>query len=270
MLDTTKKDNITSIDLLPIRVLLAESDLSEIARIRSNVDREFQNEIQITNSYHDLLARITKEQPQLLIVGRIDKSNYLEICRDCHKIREKLPIVLITRQKIIDDSFSPLAKTWGAIGVITNNSIELNQLFNSLERPTLPPPNNQPEFTSKPELELETIVTGQIILSCLGEIVAIGNNYFGPLAQGNYWRKAHDRIVDEFPFIVNWSADHFGKIACHESILEQELTTEEIYSLQIWVSIFIQECERIIIDFGKILNNSDLSPPAKNLLAKSS
>jgi hypothetical protein len=256
MYSTIELNNFKKPNLLPIRVLFAESDPSEIARIRSNIDPEFQSEIQIT-----------KEQPKLLVLGRIDKSNYFQICQDCHKIRANLPIVLITRQKIIDDSFRLLVKNWGAISVITNNSIELKELFHSLDRSTIQPPTTQTEGKAEPELE--TIFTGQVILSCLGEIAVIGNNYFGPLAQGNYWRKAHDRIVNEFPLIVNWSADHFGKIACRENILEQELTPEEIHSLQVWVSMFIQECERIIIDFGKILNNSDLSPSTKNFLAKS-
>jgi hypothetical protein len=107
------------------------------------------------------------------------------------------------------------------------------------------------------------------MLAALGEIVTITNNYFGPLAQGNYWRKSHTSIANDLPSLQNWSADHFSKISCNDIILEQELTNEDIQSLRIWVRIFIGECERIIVDFRVILNNSDLSSAAKDLLSES-
>jgi hypothetical protein len=112
----------------------------------------------------------------------------------------------------------------------------------------------------------QATISGRAMLVALEEIVETSNNYFGPLAQGNYWRKAHAQIVDEFPFITEWSADHFSKITCQDYILERGLTAENIHSLRVWVSLFIKECERIIIDFRAILTNSDLSPLAKDLL----
>lgn len=263
MFTNVETNNPIDPDLLPIQILLAESDLVEIARIRSNINREFQDGIQIVNNYDNLLARIATKKAQILILGRIDRPNYFEICQECHKIQENLPIVLISRQKIIDDCFRQLARGWGAIDSITNDPIELNRLFQKLDRSIVH------ELTNEPKPEPAPILTGQTVLIGLGEIATIGNNYFGPLAQGNYWRKAHARIVDRFPFISNWSADHFGKLSCNESILGVELTTEEIQSLRIWVQFFIEECERIIIGFGEILNNSDISPLAKDLLTKS-
>jgi hypothetical protein len=112
----------------------------------------------------------------------------------------------------------------------------------------------------------EKNISCRVMLAAIEEIVSVSNNYFGPLAQGNYWRKSHAQIIDEFPFITNWSADHFSKITCQESILERGLTVEDIHSLQVWVDLFIKECERIIVDFRSILNNSNLSLSAKNLL----
>lgn len=262
MFTNVEINNTIATDLPPIQILLAESDLVEIARIRSNINLEFQAGITIVNNYDNLLARIATKKTQILILGRIDRTNYFEICQDCHKIQENLPIVLISRQKIIDDCFRQLARGWGAIDSITNDPIELNRLFQSLDRSIVQ------ESSNESEPELEPIVNGQTILIALGEIATIGNNYFGPLAQGNYWRKAHDRIVDNFPFISNWSADHFGKISCNQSILVVELTAEEIQILRAWVHFFIEECERIIIGFGEIVNKSDISATAKDLLSK--
>lgn len=252
--------------LLPIRVLIAESTPSEVARIRSNIAPEFQSGIQIASSYDDLLAQIAKQQPQLLIMGRIDKSNYLEICQGCHQIREKLPIVLISRQEAIDVSFRQLARGWGAIDCITNNPADLARLLQRLEPAPLPQVSQPPAIAEITNL----VFTGQTTLVALGEIAALGSNYFGPLAQGNYWRKARDRAVDRYPFIQNWSADHFGKLGCHEDILDRELTAEELSSVKIWLNFFIEECERIIVDFRGILDSSELPLTAKKLLAKSS
>jgi CheY-like chemotaxis protein len=257
--------NMTDADLSPIQILLAESDPVEVDRIKSNIEREFSCEMKIAKSYDELLSQIAQEQPQLVILGRIDRSNYLDICKECHKIQAGVQIVLLSTQGIISDSFRQLAKTCGLTDVITKDPTKLNQLLRQLDRPTRQQSTKEPLKPIDRSLQ-EPKIPGKMMLIGLEEIVTISNNYFGPLAQGNYWRKAHARIVDEFPFVANWSADHFGKIGCNDSILDRELTAEDIQSLRIWVQMFIEECERIIVDFRSILNNSDLSPPAKDLL----
>jgi hypothetical protein len=256
----------------PLQILLAESDPSEIARIRSNIEREFQDGIKIASNYDELLVKIVEGQPQLLILGRIDKSNYFDICHECHKISESLQIVLISRQKVIDDSFRQLAKAWGVTDIITNDPFILNRLFQTLVKLTYQQPRDllsPAPILQQPSSErpVKPTFAGAMMLAGLREISTTSNNYFGTLAQGNYWRKSHTRLVDEFPFLLNWSADHFGKLGCNETILDRELTEEDIQSLRLWVRFFIEECERIIIDFGGILNNSDLSPAAKYLFA---
>ncbi len=262
MYTKTETNNATNLDPAPIRILLAESDPAEIAGIRSNIDLNFQGGIQIVNNYYDLMKKVAETAQQVLILGMIDNSNPLGICKECREIWEQLPIVLISKQSVVD-SFRELARTWGATDIITNDAVKLNQLLQSFVQTTPQQPDHQPQPRS------QSTISGEEILTGLREIAEIGSNYFGPLAQGNYWRKAHDHIVDEFPFVQNWSADHFGKIGCHDSMLVAELTDAEIYSLRIWVSTFIEECERIIVDFDVVLNNSDLSPLAKDLLAKS-
>jgi hypothetical protein len=251
--------NTISSGLSSTQILLAESDLLEVDRIRANIDREFQSRIKIVKNYSELLLGILKEQPQLVILGRIDKLNYFEVCQSCHKILAELPIVLISRQEIINYSFRQVVKGYGVTEIISKDFTQLNQLLQTLS--LLHQPSNE---TLKP------IVTGQMMLAGLEEIVNLSNNYFGPLAQGNYWRKAHARIVDECPFVLSWSADHFSKLNCNDNILERELTDEDIQSLRLWVRLFTEECERIIIDFRVILHNSDISQLAKDLLDKPS
>jgi hypothetical protein len=306
MLNQIENNNATSNNatesVLPIQILIAESDPAEIDRLRANIDREFRGGITIANSYEALLVQITQQRPHLVLLGRIDKFNYFEICQECRQVRAKLEIVLLSSQEIITDSFRQLVKTCGLTDVITKDPANLNQLLQKVGTSSRHQPTNDPldplelwelleplepleplkplelQQPLKP-LELQQpleplepqqpTIGARMMLAGLEEIVEISNNYFGPLAQGNYWRKAHARSVDEFPFIQNWSADHFSKLSCHESILERELTDKDIQSLRIWVQIFIEECERIIVDFGAILHDSALSPLAKDLLITS-
>jgi hypothetical protein len=256
----------TDADLPPIEILLAASDPLEVDRVRANIDREFQGAIKIASNYDDLLERIARSRPQLVLLGRIDKLNYVDICQECHKIQAHLPIVLLSTQDLISDSFRKLVKTCGLTDAVAKDSIKLNQLLQTIIHPTQPSIQSQSVAAASQPLPP---ISGKMMLAGLTEIVAISNNYFGPLAQGNYWRKAHARIVDEFPFIHNWSADHFSKLDCDESILERDLNEEEIQSLRVWVTLFIEECDRIIVDFRTILTSANLSLPAQIILAKS-
>ena len=257
----TQVNNIIDADLPSIQVVLAESNPFEVDRIKLNINQEFQSGIRVAKSYDDLIAMITVELPQLVLLGRIDRFNYFDICKDCHKIREKLPIFLISREESISDSFLKLAKTRGLTDIIEPDPVKLNLLFQTIGKPIYLPQ------IRKPSVELP--IVGQTMLAWLEEIIEISNNYFGPLAQGNYWRKSRAQIIDEFPLISNWSVDHFSKISCDQSILNQELTDEDIQSLQVWICMFIGECERIITDYRAILSNSNLSLTAKDLLIKS-
>ncbi|WP_373542219.1 hypothetical protein [Chamaesiphon sp.] len=286
--------NMTDADLQPIRVLLAESDPTESDRLKANVDRVFQSGIKIVKTYDQLVGSVTIERPHVVILGKIDRSSYSEIAHACHQILPDLPIVLLSSQGIIIDSFRQLVKTCGLTEVITRDSMDLDRLLQTIattvrsqsQTQRLGTPTAQPSrqhlvteplgkpltatIPPPPSALGQRAIAGHIMLAALAEIVKVSNNYFGPLAQGNYWRKAHTRIVNEFPFVANWSADHFSKIDCTESVLDRELTAEDIQSLRIWVGLFIEECERIIIDYRSILQNSDLSPPAQDLLTTTS
>jgi hypothetical protein len=254
-------NNIIDAELPSIQVVLAESNPVEVDRIRLNVDREFQAGIRVAHSYDDLIAQITAELPQLVLLGRIDRFNYFDICKDCHKVREKLPIFLISREEAISESFVKLAKTRGLTDIIEPDPAKLNLLFQTIGKPIY-----LEQFS---ELSFGLPIIGQTMLNWLEEIIAISNNYFGPLAQGNYWRKTQALIIDEFPLVSNWSVDHFSKISCNQSVVNRDLTDEDIQGLQVWIRMFIEECERIISNYRSILNNSNLSLLAKDLLIKS-
>ncbi len=242
-----------------IRVLLAERGPLEIVKVRISMVDNTQIMLGIVSSYDQLLESITKEQPHLVILGNIDVTDYFTICQGCRAIYDKLLIILLSNQEITNDSFREVLKSYGVIDTISSNDLtKLNGIFDQLLM-------TSHQQTGKKQLQ--PIATGQMMLVSLNEIIAISNNYFGPLAQGNYWRKAHALVIEQFPFIQNWAVDHFSKVTCLESILELELTDKDMQCLRIWVQFFIEECERIIVDYGKILKSSDLSLPAQDLLS---
>jgi hypothetical protein len=266
--------NFTIPKLPEIQILLAESDKLEIARIKLRMSLEIaqiklsmndriQVVMKIVNSCDELLRSIARKRPQLVFLGNIDVADYFSVCRECHKIQDKLPILLLSNQEITNNSFRQVIQSYGLTDIISSNDFSrLNQILQSLDL--------YQESNNETHQQISnTVIKGKTMLTAIEEIVAISNNYFGSLAQGNYWRKSHAHIAEEFPFIQNWSSDHFSKISCNDNTLEQELTEADIQSMRIWVKAFIEECERIIIDFRIILNNSPLSPLAKDLLADS-
>jgi hypothetical protein len=119
MSTNTKDLSTINLDLLTARILLAESDPLEMDRITSNTDVKFRDRIKIVKSYNELVVSIAKEPPQLLMLGRIDKSNYFEVCKDCHKFWPDLPIVLISRQDVINTSFYEVVKSYGVTDIIS-------------------------------------------------------------------------------------------------------------------------------------------------------
>jgi hypothetical protein len=242
------------------RIVLAESNSSEIDLIRMSIVDIPQVKITTASTHNQLIASIIKEQPQLVLLGNIDVVNYFEICRECHKISLEMPVILLSKQEVVSDSFKQVIQSYGLTDIIcSRDSKKLHQFLIKLKTKHLSINEVQPELAA----------TGRVILIVLEEIIAVSNNYFGPLAQGNYWRKAHSQLVDQFPFLQNWSSDHFSKITCNPSILDLELTATDIQSIRQWIHFFIAECERIIIDFKEILENSNFSPITQILLTNS-
>jgi hypothetical protein len=258
-MSTNIKSKENTITLLTSRqILLAESDDLEMTRIKSNIDLEFQGKIENVKTHEELLKSIKAEPPMLLILGRIDKLNYFKVCEECQTVCDNLPIILISKQEVVNYSFHQVVKSYGVIDVISNDFFKLNQLLQTLDLGR----------KSNAEYSTGSGLTGEDMLGGLQEIVTISNNYFGSLAQGNYWRKAHAKALDKFPYLSQWSADHFSKIDCDDNMLMKEIDEESIKSLCVWVQFFIEECERIIVDYQTILESLDISSASKILLTK--
>ena len=263
-----KVDDLTTTKTAPssIRILLADADVAKTAQVTSFVEQNLQASVRVCKKYNDLVPMLQAELPELLLLGVLDRFNSLDTCHECRQSWEQLPIILLSRQSSIDDyfrHFRRLALTKGATEVVTDDLRALDELIRELPAPQKTPISS---LLAPPSSEIATTVAVHTILTAIKEIGEIGSNYFGPLAQGNYWRKSHTQLVTDFPALQNWSADHFGIISCDDSILQYQCTIEDVRGLRRWVSAYIDECERSIVDFGEILQNSQLSRSTLELL----
>jgi hypothetical protein len=234
----------------PLKIIMADSDPDKVSTISSYIDRKTAAKIRVCKKYPELLPMLKEELPDFLLLGFFDALNSFSICRMCRKIHENLPIILLSRQTTIDDEMRRAALSQGATEIVSTDLAELGRILQ----------------LSVDNTEISVVGTGQNILTALKEINEVGNNFFGPLAQGNYWRKTHALLLAEHPVLQKWSADHFGAVSCEDAVLQSPLTEQNLRILRKWVQLYICECQRVIVDFGDILKNSDLSPLAIQLL----
>jgi CheY-like chemotaxis protein len=258
------------------RILVADADAAKIEQITLFVARHLPIDLQsqisllVCKHYAELAPMLATEQPDLILLGILDRFNSLDTCEESHQKWPQLPIVILSRQNSIDDYFQHfrrLALSKGATEVVNNELLQLDRLILGILQ-------HQPQSLLDPlRMSIEPLAqplskfSVAMMLTAMEEISGIGSNYFGPLAQGNYWRKSHTLLLTQFPTLQNWTADHFGKIGCDESIAQAQCTVADVRGLQQWVIAYINECERIIVDFGQILKNSELLPQTRELLS---
>lgn len=250
---TSDRDPDITNNSTQLRILIAKTDSEKIERVRAYIQQEFQPIILICQSYNELMSMLATEQPNLLLLGILDRFNSFDICLECHQRWDRLPIVLLSRQTVVDDyfrQFRKLAIGKGAMDAVTDDLLQLDRLIQ----------------LAAPAPAVISTISVQTMLTALNAITEVGNNHFGPLAQGNYWRKAHASSLSEFPFLQNWSADHFGSISCNETIIQSYCTVAELQGLRSWCGAYLCEGERSISDFREILRKSVLSPATVELL----
>jgi hypothetical protein len=234
-------------------IVLVESDSSQIASIKSNINFEFHNSIKTVEKFSELLISIQQARPQLIILGKFDEFNYFKISERIHQIHPNLPIILLSRDLTILDSYRDALRDVGVRVIANCDYQKLNQILDKLDRPIV-------MHLDRPSL------TGEMMLSILQEIMLVSRKHLGLLVLGNHWRKTHQDVSALFPALENWSVDSFGKISCDESILVRELTDEDIQSLTLWLKQIIAEGKRINDDFIEIFNSPSISLPAKYFL----
>lgn len=220
----------------------------------------------------ELLDFCDRLNPELLLLGTLPKTNSLDLFRQCRNSWDKIPVILLAHQPVVNDYFRDWAMKQGVNDVVSSypqNFPQVQTAVKDLLFPLLQLNGENSTGTSskviplKPRIKISadptpktTEVSRYQTAIALNEISEFGRKYFGDLAIGNYWRKSQTYLQESYPLLINWSADHWGKfdqITADPLAKETLLSVEELESLRTWVLLFTKECERIVVDFPQLL-----------------
>ena len=231
--------------------------------------------VKLCSSYIDLLELCDRETPDILLLGTLsDGTNCLEIYRKCRSRWQHLPIVLLANQAEVNDRFRTWAMQQGVDDVVSSYPQAFDQLRDTLEEVANRSLGQHRLETKTFSSHLEpsgpspTMEFAKALIA-LNEISEYSQRYFGPLALGNYWKKAHQKAVEVHPWLQQWNVDYWGKIEFSPAQPSQSnfLTVEQLNSLQAWVNAFLEECKRVVIDFPQLLKKKHLSAQVDRLLS---
>ncbi len=239
--------------------------------------------IRICSTYEELITTCQQELVDILIIGTLPEINCLEVYRKCRHQWVNLPMILLVNQPVVNNFFKTWATKQGINGVVSSYPQAFDQLIATIDKvvrtqsekqlsediPLPPvPPLEEIFSTLKPlDSQPETIELGKAIVA-LNELTQYSHRYFGALVIGNYWNKARARVIESNPWLNEWSVDHWGKIEYLSNSPQNELLTiEQIQSLQLWSRAFMKECQRVVVDFPKLLRKKHLSPEIDLLIS---
>ncbi len=230
--------------------------------------------VKLCSKYTELLEICDRETPDILLLGTLaDDANCLEIYRKCRGQWPHLPIVLLANQAEVNDRFRTWAIQQGVDDVVSSYPQAFEQLRDTLEDVIKRSIQHRPAVrtSASPVETSESIQTMEFAkaLIALNEISEYSQRYFGPLALGNYWKKAHQHAVARHPWLNQWNVDSWGKIEFSPTQPSQStvLTTEQLNSLQAWVREFLDECKRVVVDFPQLLKKKHLSSQIDRLIS---
>lgn len=231
--------------------------------------------VKLCSDYAELVEVCDREAPDVLLLGTLaDEMNCLEVYRKCRNQWHDLPIVLLTNQGEVDERFRDWAIKQGVSDVVSSYPQAFEQLQSTLAAVITQAVNpNQLEdlsFISTPSSVDSGTMEFTKALIALNEISEYSQRYFGPLVLGNYWKKAHQKVVESHPFLNEWSVDPWGKIEClstHPLLPSNVMTVKQFQSLQAWTQAFLEECKRVVVDFPQMLKNKHLSAHIDRLIS---
>ena len=233
-------------------------------------------------NYQELIESCNQELPDILVIGTLPQINSLEVYRRCRNQWQNLPIILLVNQLVVNDSFKSWAIKQGITNVVSSYPQAFPMLLSAIEDVAsafhqtqsetnlLPPPLPLEEIFSVPISLLDATETMELghAITALNQLTEYSNRYFGPLAIGNYWRKTRANVVETHPWLNEWNVDHWGKIEYLSNSSECEyLTIEQVHILQVWTRAFLKECQRVVVDFPKLLHKKHLSPQIDLLIS---
>ncbi|MGB0561126.1 MAG: hypothetical protein ACPGVO_04905 [Spirulinaceae cyanobacterium] len=261
----------------PARIVLAECQVGLVEPLMTTLEHAGWPITGPCSTTSQLLEILTQKSVDLLLLGNLAESNCFELFRKCRDRWQDLPIILLSHQPV-SQYFRDWALRRGAYDVVQGNAQSCTHLQTTIEQilPYSPEtiaahaksvlPDSSESTPLKSARAQPEKLTCSIVCEALAELTCVSINYFGSLAIGNYWRKAHKRIVVEHPWLGEWQVDHFGQVTIPGSLQDSVVDPAQLQSIQAWILCFEQECQRIIVDFPTLLRKEDISEGLKRVL----
>jgi len=253
-----------------IHLALAESKPSVSQAILQEIRKDNRWVTDLCSNYQQLVQTVTRQSSDLILLGKLEDLNWLEVCRRCLKQWQNLPIILMVEQAEVSDFFREWAIERGVHDVVSIHPQNVHLLQKNLMRNALKriAQSSHRSLRAVPANQQDETLTWEATLVALNRLTKYSSSYLGPLAIGNYWKQSHASLVTLHPSLEYWKVDYQGQISC-PFISEQiaPLTPEQLQDVQTWVRAFLKECERVIIDFSQILQSKALSADVAKLIS---
>ncbi|MBD2315987.1 hypothetical protein [Phormidium tenue] len=255
-----------------IHLALAESKPTVSQVILQEIKKDNRWVPDICSNYQQLVQTVTQQSSDLILLGKLEDLNWLEVCRRCLKQWQNLPIILLVDQLEVSDFFRKWVTDRGVRDVISVHPQNVHQFQKALIRNILKitiadsSQNNQ-NIDEEANSDKSDTLTWEATLVALNRLTKYSSSYLGPLAIANYWKKSHASLVSLHPSLEYWKVDYQGQISC-PFISEQiePLNPVQLQDVQTWVRAFLKECERVIVDFSQILQAKSLSADVSKLV----
>jgi hypothetical protein len=253
-----------------IHLALAESKPNVSQVILQEIRKDNRWVPDLCSNYQQLVQTVTRQSSDLILLGKLEDLNWLEVCRRCLKQWQNLPIILMVEQMEVSDFFREWAIERGVHDVVSIHPQNVHLFQKALMRNALKSvaQSTNRSLRSIPDPQKDETLTWEATLVALNRLTKYSSSYLGPLAIGNYWKLSHASLVTLHPSLEYWKVDYQGQISC-PFISEQiaPLTPEQLQDVQTWVRAFLKECERVIIDFSQILQSKTLSADVAKLIS---
>lgn len=255
-----------------IHLALAESKPTVSQSLIQEIKKDNRWVPDLCSNYQQLVQTITSQSSDLILLGKLEDLNWLEVCRRCLKQWQNLPIILLVDQIEVSDFFRDWAIARGVHDVVSihpqNVHLFRKALIRNALKSTIQTSLKAQNISSGVVSENADSLTWEATLVALNRLTKYSSSYLGPLAIGNYWKKTHAGLVVLHPSLEYWKVDYQGQIIC-PFISEQiaPLNHEQLQDVQIWVRAFLKECERVIVDFSQILQSKSLSADVSKLIS---
>lgn len=253
-----------------IHIALAESKPTVSQTILQEIKKDNRWVPDLCANYQQLEQAIASQSPDLVLLGKLEDLNWLEVCRRCLKQWRNLPIILLVDQIEVSNFFRDWAIDRGVHDVVSIHPQNVHLFQQVLIRNAIQSTIQASTQVHKPSSE-ETFgntLTWEATLIALNRLTKYSSNYLGPLAIANYWKKSHASLVTLHPSLEYWTVNYQWQISC-PFISEQidPLSVEQLQDVQTWVRAFLKECERVIVDFSQILQAKPLSADVSKLIS---